>query len=80
MNIQLTVVALHPLGSKYRKIFWHRILRTRAKKSIYSFSMLSSISIFYEYSKDKTRVWGKNVHGTVNAKKKEKESDLPLSI
>jgi len=34
--------------------------------------MLSSIFIFYEYSKNKTRILGKNVHRDVNAKRRKK--------
>lgn len=71
MNIQLTVVvALHPLRNRYRKKFWHKIPKTREKFSFSS--VLSYIFISYEYSKNRTRMLGKSVHGNFVAKREKK--------
>lgn len=71
MNIQLTVVvALHPLRKRYRKKFWHKIPKTREKFSFSS--VLSYIFISYEYSKNRTRMLGKSVHGNFVAKREKK--------
>lgn len=78
MNIQLTVVvALHPLRNTYRKKFWHKIPKTREKFSFSS--VLSYIFISYEYSKNRTRMLGKSIHGNFVAKR-EKSIRFPCFI
>lgn len=66
MNTQLTDVVLYSVGNRLRD-FGIKYPK-QGHKSTYFISMLSSIFTFYEYSMNKTRISGKNVHRNVHAK------------